>query len=90
MTLELGGKSPTIVAADADLDVAARRIVWGKFLNAGQTCIAPDYVLVERAGPATRLVEQDRPRRSTTFYGADPQASPDLGRIVNDRHLEPL
>ena len=45
--LELGGKSPTYVHASADLDVAARRIAWGKFLNAGQTCIAPDYVLVD-------------------------------------------
>src|SRR5262249_59119552 len=49
VTLELGGKSPTIVAADADLSVAARRIAWAKFLNAGQTCIAPDYILAERA-----------------------------------------
>lgn len=49
VTLELGGKSPTIIAADANLDVAARRVAWAKYLNAGQTCIAPDYVLVERA-----------------------------------------
>jgi aldehyde dehydrogenase (NAD+) len=48
VTLELGGKSPAIVDASADLDVAAHRIVWGKFFNAGQTCIAPDYVLVEK------------------------------------------
>ena len=48
VTLELGGKSPVIVDADVDLDVAAHRIAWGKFLNAGQTCIAPDYVLVDR------------------------------------------
>lgn len=47
MTLELGGKSPVIVTADADLDVAARRVVWVKLLNSGQTCIAPDYVLVD-------------------------------------------
>ena len=49
MTLELGGKSPAFVADDADLAVAARRIVWGKFTNAGQTCVAPDYVLASRA-----------------------------------------
>lgn len=49
VTLELGGKSPTIIAADANLDVAARRVAWAKYLNAGQTCIAPDYILVERA-----------------------------------------
>src|SRR5690606_30756548 len=47
VTLELGGKSPTIVTASADLDVAARRIVWGKLINAGQTCVAPDYLLVD-------------------------------------------
>src|SRR5436305_598849 len=48
VTLELGGKSPCVVAGDANLKVAAERIVWGKFLNAGQTCVAPDYVLVDR------------------------------------------
>ena len=48
VTLELGGKSPAIVAADANLEVAAKRIAWAKFLNAGQTCVAPDYVLVDR------------------------------------------
>jgi aldehyde dehydrogenase (NAD+) len=57
VTLELGGKSPVIVAADADLDVAARRIAWVKLLNSGQTCIAPDYVLVERS-IATELVDK--------------------------------
>ena len=57
VTLELGGKSPTIVAADADLDVAARRIMWGKFMNAGQTCIAPDYVLAE-ASVRDKLVDK--------------------------------
>ena len=47
VTLELGGKSPAIVTSSADFDVAARRIVWGKFLNAGQTCVAPDYILID-------------------------------------------
>lgn len=85
VTLELGGKSPTIVAADADLDVAARRIAWGKFMNAGQTCIAPDYVLAE-ASVRDRLVEK---LVSTIgeFYGGDPQATADFGRIVNEQHL---
>jgi aldehyde dehydrogenase (NAD+) len=88
VTLELGGKSPTIVAADADIDVAARRIVWGKFVNAGQTCIAPDYVLVD-ASVRDRLVD----RMAATvdeFYGTDPKASPDFGRVVNANHLSRL
>ncbi len=88
VTLELGGKSPVLVDADADLDVAARRIAWGKFLNAGQTCVAPDYVLVhERV--ESRLVDALR-RTLTTFYGGDPRASADYARIVNDRHFERL
>jgi aldehyde dehydrogenase (NAD+) len=88
VVLELGGKSPTIVAADADLEVAARRIVWGKHLNAGQTCIAPDYVLVER--PARdRLVEAMR-TAMRDFLGTRPAESADFGRIVNDRHFARL
>ncbi len=86
VTLELGGKSPVIVDRSANLDVAARRIVWGKFLNAGQTCIAPDYVLVDRSveGPLlARMADA-----VTSFYGADPAASADYGRIVNGRHFD--
>jgi aldehyde dehydrogenase (NAD+) len=86
VTLELGGKSPTIVDRSADLDVAARRIAWGKYTNAGQTCVAPDYVLVDRRveGPlAARL--RDTVRR---FYGDDPRTSGDYGRIVNERHFQ--
>lgn len=88
VTLELGGKSPVIVADDADLDVAARRIAWGKFLNAGQTCVAPDYALVARR-VKDPLVERIA-RSVTEFYGADPKASPDYARIVNDRHFRRL
>ena len=84
VTLELGGKSPAIVDASADLEVAARRIVWGRFLNAGQTCIAPDYVLVAREHE-DRLLEL-MGRAVTDFYGDDPKASPDFARIVDDRH----
>lgn len=87
-TLELGGKSPTYVHASADLDVAARRIAWGKLMNAGQTCIAPDYVLVDNQ-VKDALVEK-LGQRIEEFYGADPQASSSLGRIVNARHLERL
>src|SRR6478609_1113269 len=86
VTLELGGKSPVIVDASADLDVAAKRIVWGKFLNAGQTCIAPDYVLVDRRVEAPLLARMTDAVRA--FYGVDPRASADLGRIVNERHFD--
>jgi aldehyde dehydrogenase (NAD+) len=88
VTLELGGKSPTIVAADADLAVAARRITWAKFMNAGQTCIAPDYVLVER--PVRDQLVEKLQGAITEFYGSDPRTTPDLGRIVNQRHHERL
>jgi aldehyde dehydrogenase (NAD+) len=88
VTLELGGKSPTIVAADADLTVAARRILWGKHLNAAQTCIAPDYVLVE-SSVKDRLVDEMATVLGE-FLGADPRTSPDFGRIVNDRHFARL
>lgn len=88
VTLELGGKSPVLVDADADIHVAARRIAWGKFLNAGQTCIAPDYVLVhERA--ETALLDALR-ETLAAFYGSVPKASADYARIVNDRHFERL
>lgn len=86
VTLELGGKSPAIVAADADVEVAARRIAWGKFVNSGQTCIAPDYVLVARP-LRDRLVEAIE-QSVTDFYGADPHASADYGRIISDDHFE--
>ena len=86
--LELGGKSPAIVAPGADLDVTAHRMAWGKFLNAGQTCIAPDYVLVDsqrKDALVDKLVEVVE-----EFYGADPAASPDLAQIVNERHADRL
>jgi len=84
VTLELGGKSPCIVDATADLEVTARRIAWGKFINCGQTCIAPDYVLAEPA-VAAELAERIG-RCVKDFYGDDPKASPDYARIVNERH----
>ena len=86
--LELGGKSPVVVADDADLEVAANRIAWGKTLNAGQTCIAPDYVLVTEKN-RDALVDK-LANAWGEFYGADPEASPDFGRIINERHHERL
>jgi len=88
VTLELGGKSPTIVDGDANLDVAARRIAFGKFLNAGQTCIAPDYVLVTREHEQPLVERIGRAIRD--FYGPDPESSPDYARIVNDAHFRRL
>jgi aldehyde dehydrogenase (NAD+) len=86
VTLELGGKSPVVVAADADIEVAARRIAFGKLINAGQTCIAPDYVLVERP-VATRLVDA-LVEAVADLEGPDPSAT--RTRIVNQRHLSRL
>lgn len=88
VVLELGGKSPTFVCDDADLEVAARRIAWGKFFNAGQTCIGVDYVLVHEdvADQFTDLTLS----MIRQFYGSDPQASPDYTRIVNERNLDRL
>ena len=87
VTLELGGKSPVLVDADANLQEAARKIAWGKCLNGGQTCVAPDFVLVhERVHDA--LVEELK-KALIGFYGGDAEArktSPDLARIINERH----
>ncbi|MDD4816405.1 MAG: aldehyde dehydrogenase family protein [Victivallaceae bacterium] len=88
VTLELGGKSPCIVTAEADLKAAARRIVWGKFLNAGQTCVAPDYVYVQAQVKDKLTLEIRRAVRE--FYGDVPQESPDYGRIVSDFHFKRL
>jgi aldehyde dehydrogenase (NAD+) len=84
VTLELGGKSPCIVDGTADLDVAARRIAWGKFINCGQTCIAPDYVLVTREHESA--LNARLKAAVATFYGTDPRTSADYGRIVNVQH----
>lgn len=88
VTLELGGKSPCVVDADANLDLAARRIAWGKFLNAGQTCVAPDYVLADQTVQAEFL---ERLRHYIVkFYGEDPSRSPDYPRIINESHFDRL
>ena len=88
VTLELGGKSPTIVDESADLTAAANRIAWGKFLNAGQTCIAPDYVFAHE-NIREELIDGIK-QAVSGFYGSDPQASPDYARIVSERHLNRL
>jgi len=88
VTLELGGKSPVWVDDSVDLAIAARRIVWAKFINCGQTCVAPDYVLATPA-VADRLSPL-LARAIVEMYGADPWSSHDYGRIVNDRHFQRL
>jgi len=88
VTLELGGKSPCLVDKSAPLAQTARRIAWGKWLNAGQTCVAPDYVLVPRAQHDEFVRELQA--AVTQFYGSHPQQSPDYGRIVNERHFDRL
>jgi aldehyde dehydrogenase (NAD+) len=88
VTLELGGKSPAIVTADADIEVTARRIAWGKFVNAGQTCVAPDYVLVD-ASVEDELLRALRVAIESS-YGGDPSRSADYCRIVNERHHDRL
>jgi aldehyde dehydrogenase (NAD+) len=88
VTLELGGKSPVFVDRDTDLDVVADRLARGKFINAGQTCVAPDYVL---ATPETAAaLETALVRAVDALYGADPAASPEYGRIINERHFDRL
>jgi len=88
VTLELGGKSPCIVDGNSDLDVVGRRVAWGRFVNAGQTCIAPDYVLA-LPGVEDKLVASIR-KALREFYGEDPQKSPHYGRIVNKAHFNRL
>ncbi|MGA0309084.1 MAG: aldehyde dehydrogenase family protein [Vulcanococcus sp.] len=88
ITLELGGKSPAVVLRDADLEVTSRRLVWGKCLNAGQTCIAPDYLLVERSA-RTSLI-QSLGERLTACFGEEPLDSSDLASIVNETQYNRL
>tara|TARA_B100001057_G_scaffold124608_1_gene123323 strand:- start:733 stop:2112 length:1380 start_codon:yes stop_codon:yes gene_type:complete len=88
VTLELGGKSPALVLNGADLDVTARRLIWGKGLNAGQTCIAPDHLMVEPdlQGPLLRAMASAR----QDMYGDDPIRSGELARIINDPQFKRL
>ncbi|MDQ0417749.1 aldehyde dehydrogenase (NAD+) [Croceifilum oryzae] len=88
VVLELGGKSPVIVEKDANLDLAARRIVWGKFSNSGQTCVAPDYLLVheEVKSELIQLIQ----KHISIVYGNDPLTADNFGSIVSKRHFERL
>ncbi len=88
VTLELGGKSPCIVDRSVPIELAAKRIAWGKFINAGQTCVAPDYLLVDRAIKdqfVTALLQAIQ-----ELYGDNPAQSADYGRIINGFHLDRL
>lgn len=85
VTLELGGKSPCIVDEDVDIEKTARRIVWGKFFNSGQSCIAPDYLLAHKTIKA-KLLEKIK-AAVEEFYGKNPLESSDYGRIINERHF---
>lgn len=88
VALELGGKSPCIVDETADIELTAKRITWGKFVNAGQTCVAPDYLLVHenmRDHLCGRIIHYIK-----KFYGNDPFESPDYPRIINDSHTQRL
>ncbi|CAH1785947.1 unnamed protein product [Owenia fusiformis] len=86
VTLELGGKSPCYIDKETDLDVASNRLAWGKWANAGQTCIAPDYVLV-RPELQDKLIGKLK-ESIKKFFGDDPKQSNDFARIVNSRHVD--
>lgn len=88
VTLELGGKSPCIVDATANIPLAARRIVFGKYLNCGQTCVAPDYILCDRR-IQDQLVEAIRSEINRQF-GEDPLQNPNYGKIINEKHFRRL
>ena len=88
VTLELGGKSPCIIDETCDLDITAKRIIWGKFYNCGQTCVAPDYLLIQKN--IKPILIEKLLECLKTFFGENPQQSPDLGRIVNERQFDRL
>ena len=88
VTLELGGKSPCIIDETADLEISAKRIAWGKFVNAGQTCVAPDYVLVPPSMKNNFISKLSEAIAS--LYGNDPEQSIDYPRIINEAHFNRL
>lgn len=85
-TLELGGKSPVYIDQTVDIPLATKRILWGKLMNLGQTCIAPDYILCTKAVQG-QIIEASR-EILKEFYGEDIQNSPDLCRIVNNANFQ--
>lgn len=88
VTLELGGKSPCIIDKDMDIELAAKRVVWGKLLNAGQTCIAPDYIMVHTS-VKQKFIEAAE-KYIITVYGENPQKNKDYPRIINQKHFTRL
>jgi aldehyde dehydrogenase (NAD+) len=86
VTLELGGKSPVIIDKDANINLAAHRIMWSKLTNAGQICVSPDYILVHRDVREKFIVAAKA--AVTEYLGENPQASASYGRIVNRNHFE--
>jgi aldehyde dehydrogenase (NAD+) len=86
VTLELGGKNPCIVDETADIDIAARKIAWGKFANAGQICVAPDYIVAHK-NVKSQLLDSLK-KYLENFYGVDPKESNDFSRIINEAHTE--
>jgi aldehyde dehydrogenase (NAD+) len=88
VTLELSGKNPCIVDATANISLAAKRIAWGKFINAGQTCIAPDYVLVHTS--VKQALVNALQQHITEFYGTELEKSPDFARIATEKHYNEL
>jgi aldehyde dehydrogenase (NAD+) len=88
VTLELGGKSPTVIAHDANIKLAAKRIAWGKFINAGQTCIAPDYILIPETLLSTFRDELNK--NILHFFGSDPSKSEFYGQIISQSHFDRL
>ena len=86
VTLELGGKSPCIIDETAKIKVSANRILWGKMYNAGQTCVAPDYIFVHKSVEEAFITAFEKALKS--FFPAGVQASPDYGRMINTRHFD--
>ena len=86
VTLELGGKSPCVVSESTDLSIAAKRIIWGKMLNAGQTCVAPDYIIVHQS-VKEKLIDHLK-NTISSFYGSDIKQNSDFPRIINRKHFD--
>src|SRR5690606_5874741 len=85
VVLELGGKSPCIVTPSTNISLAAKRIAFGKFVNAGQTCIAPDFIFIHPKVEKQFIAEMKKVVE--TFYGDEPEASPYFARIINEKHF---